>query len=441
MRTDIVVKNSKLATAANYTYVSHGSTAGTTYTSTLGLPTSGDWTIPALLDGQSATLTVTTTIVSPAVNWAQVSAVTEVDPDSRPNNCSNTVLSCTEDDDASAPSADLSLTQSVNNPNPDVGANVVFTITVSNAGVAATTNVQVKDTLPSGLTYVSDNGGGRYNKTSGIWTVTTSTDPPFANGASQTLMITAKVAANGIKTNLAEVWKSDEADPDSTPGNGSITEDDDDGATITSFRSVVINEVAWSGTAASADDEWIELYNPSNASINITGWILKSTSTASSALNITLSGSIAAGGYFLLERDNNSTVSDVTADQIYTGGALNMLSDDGEELILCGGTSTNTQCGGTYFIDTANQEGSSSSTNPWPKGSLSPNYGSMERQGTSTETDKSWATNIGNPRNGVNANNGPIYGTPKKVNSTGANTPSHSSRPHSNCVFQPYCHQ
>ena len=219
--TGIVVKNSKLASTANYTYLSHGYTGGTTYT-----PTTGDWTIPTLLDGASATLTVTTAIVSPAVNWAQVSDVTEVDPDSRPDNCENTVLSCTEDDDASAPSADLFVTQSVDNPNPDVGTNVVFTITVGNAGVAGTTNVQVKDLLPSGLTYVSDTGGGSYNKASGIWTVTTGTEI-FANGASQTLKITAKVDANGIKTNWAEVWKSDEADPDSTPGNGSITEDDD----------------------------------------------------------------------------------------------------------------------------------------------------------------------------------------------------------------------
>ena len=316
----ITVKNSKLASAANYTYISHGNTAGTTYS-----PTTGDWTIPELLDGASATLTVTTTIVSPAVNWAQVSAVIEVDPDSRPNNCSDTVLSCTEDDDASAPSADLSLTQSVDNPNPNVGGDnsVVFTITVSNAGVAGTTNVQVKDTLPSGLTYVSyTSSTGTYSSSTGIWTVGT-----MDNGASQTLKIKAKVATNGMKVNWAEVWKSDEADPDSTPGNGSITEDDDASGTITSYRSVVINEVAWSGTAAGADDEWIELYNPSNASITITGWTLRSTSVGTSALNITLSGTIAAGGYFLLERDNNFTVSDVAADQIYTGGASNILSD------------------------------------------------------------------------------------------------------------------
>ena len=406
----ILIKNSKLSTAANYAYVSHSTTVGTTYT-----PATGDWTIPALLDGASATLTVTTTIISPAVNWAQVSAVTQVDPDSRPGNCLNTVISCTEDDDASAPSADLSLTQSVDNPNPNVGGDnsVVFTITVSNAGVAGTTGVEVKDTLPSGLTFVSyTSSTGTYSSGSGIWTVGT-----MDNGAIQTLNIKAKVATNGVKVNWAEVWKSDEADPDSAPGNGSITEDDDASGTITSYRSVVINEVAWSGTAASAEDEWIELYNPSNASITITGWTLRS---ASGSLNITLSGSIAAGGYFLLERDNNFTVSDIAADQIYTGGASNILSDNGEMLILCGGIPTSGLCDGTYFIDTANREGSSSATNPWPKGSLASDYGSMERQGTSEDTDKTWATNIGAPKNGLNANNGPIYGTPKKANSTGA---------------------
>ena len=419
---NITVKNSKLAIAANYTYISHSSTAGTTYIPTPGLLTSGDWTIPALLNGGSATLTVTTAIVAPAVNWAQVSDVIQVDPDSRPiagpSGCDSNIASCTEDDDASAPSADLSLTQSVNFTNPNVGDEVVFTIIVSNAGVAGTTNVQVKDTLPSGLTFVSyTSSTGTYSSTTGIWAVGT-----MGNGASQTLSIKAKVAANGIKTNWAEVWKSDEADPDSAPGNGSITEDDDASGTITSYRSVLINEVAWSGTAASADDEWIELYNPSDASITITGWTLRSASGSPGSLNITLSGSISAGGYFLLERDNNFTVSDVVADQLYLGGTLNILSDNGEVLILCApGASTATQCGGTTFIDTANSEGSSSATNPWPKGSLASNYGSMERQGTSAETDKSWATNIGNPKNGLNANNGSIYGTPKKANSTGAN--------------------
>lgn len=385
----IIVKNSRLATS--YTFVSYGSTAGTYDSGT------GDWTIPTLLDGATATLIVTTTTLgSIPVNWAQVSSVNAVDADSLPGNCSSTTTSCIEDDDAAAPAADLFLSQSVNNLNPNVDSNVIFTITVGNSGIAGTTNVQVKDLLPSGLTYVSDNGGGTYNKTSGIWTVGT-----LASGSNRSLNITAKVTANGIKTNLAEVWRSDESDPDSVPANNSTTEDDDASAVITSFRSIIINEVAWAGTGSTtalANDEWIELYNPSNAAINITGWTLTSTS-----LNVTLSGSISAGGYFLLERDDNSTVSDVSADQIYTSATP--LSDNGEVITL------RTNSG--FFIDTANSENGGT----WPKGTKTPNFASMERLGTTAEKDSSWITNTGNPKNGKNASGGLIYGTPKKANS------------------------
>jgi hypothetical protein len=35
---------------------------------------------------------------------------------------------------------------------------------------------------------------------------------------------------------------------------------------------VVINEVAWGGTAANAAHEWIELYNTTGSAIDLTGW-------------------------------------------------------------------------------------------------------------------------------------------------------------------------
>lgn len=385
---NIGIKNSQLATG--YPYVSHGVTAGTYNNAT------GDWTIPILLDGESATLTVTTTYSSLAVNWAQISVVTEVDPDSIPGNCSNTMTSCVEDDDAGAPSADLTLTQSVSTPNPDVSSLVTFTVTVANAGTADTTGVQVRNVLPSGLTYVSNDQGTSYNQSTGIWTV-----GAMSSGASRSLSITAKVTSHGVFTNYAEVWKSDQDDPDSKPGNNSTTEDDDASVAVTSHRSILINEVAWGGTAASADDEWIELYNPSSATITLTNWILKS---ASGSVNITLSGSLGAGGYFLLERDDNSTVSDVSANQLYTGA----LSDSGDVLTLLDASGN--------FVDTANGDGG-----VWPQGSAleKDNYASMERRGITTDNDERWATNRGLPKNGYDAEGGPIYGTPKKANSTG----------------------
>ncbi len=367
----------------------------------------GVWNVGTLTKNTSRTLTVTTAYSgSLPINWAQISAVNEVDPDSRPNNCSNTLSTCSEDDDAAAPAADLSLTHSVNYDNVDVGADVVFTIRVTNNGPANTGGVQVKCVLPGGLTYLNNDQGTAYNKSTGIWTV-----GALNGGASATLNITARVAVNGIHTNYAEVWKSDQDDPDSKPANNSTAEDDNASAVVVSYRSVIINEIAWGGTAAGAGDEWMELYNPSGATVNLNGWTLKSTS---GSLNLTLSGSIKSGSYFLLERGDNFTVSDVAADQIYqaAGAVSNLLSDSGETLIL--------RDAAGRFIDAANGDGGE-----WAQGSAaaSLNYASMERQGFTAETDKVWVTNRGTPRNGLDSNGGPIYGTPKKANSTG-NTPT-----------------
>ncbi len=83
---------------------------------------------------------------------------------------------------------------------------------------------------------------------------------------------------------------------------------------------VVINEIAWMGTPTSANDEWIELLNNTGVGINLTGWTLRATDGTP---NVTLTGTIPAGGHFLLERTDDSTVPGVTADQIYTGALAN----------------------------------------------------------------------------------------------------------------------
>jgi PKD repeat protein len=87
------------------------------------------------------------------------------------------------------------------------------------------------------------------------------------------------------------------------------------------------SEIAWMGTEVSANDEWIELYNPNDFSVELDGWIIRNQD---SSFEILLSGTVAPDGYFLLERTDDDTVSDVEADQIYTGA----LKNDGEFLEL-----------------------------------------------------------------------------------------------------------
>jgi predicted CXXCH cytochrome family protein len=122
----------------------------------------------------------------------------------------------------SALSADLSLTKSIDNATPYVGGNVNFTLTVTNGGLNSATGVTVKDLLPApDLTYVSYSGDGTYDSSTGIWTVGS-----VANGASKSLTITASVVSANIITNVAEIWTSDQSDPDSTPANSASAEDD-----------------------------------------------------------------------------------------------------------------------------------------------------------------------------------------------------------------------
>mgnify|MGYP003377180734 CR=1 FL=1 len=93
-------------------------------------------------------------------------------------------------------------------------------------------------------------------------------------------------------------------------------------------RTVVINEVAWGGTAASSSDEWLELFNPGAAPISLSDWRLSDGGD----ITILLNGELAPGAYFLLERGDDQTVSDIPADQIYSGN----LSNSGESLTLFG---------------------------------------------------------------------------------------------------------
>jgi hypothetical protein len=141
------------------------------------------------------------------------------------------------------------------------------------------------------------------------------------------------------------------------------------------------------------------LYNPGSVAINITGWRL---TAADGTPNITLNGTIPARGYFLLERGDDNVVSDVPADQIYTGNAL---GNTGEILRLYDAANR--------VIDTANGNGGA-----WPAGSAT-TYGTMERILNTADSDSAWTTNNGVKRNGINRNGGNILGTPKQSNSIG----------------------
>ncbi|PIT86337.1 MAG: hypothetical protein COU33_03750, partial [Candidatus Magasanikbacteria bacterium CG10_big_fil_rev_8_21_14_0_10_43_6] len=94
-------------------------------------------------------------------------------------------------------------------------------------------------------------------------------------------------------------------------------------------KSVVINEIAWMGTRVGAvNDEWIELYNPTDAEIDISDWSL--TISGEPITWNTISSTIPAKGYYLLERTDDETLQGVHAQGMYTGAMRN----SGEDLRL-----------------------------------------------------------------------------------------------------------
>src|SRR5512135_3182811 len=161
---------------------------------------------------------------------------------------------------------------------------------------------------------------------------------------------------------------------------------------------VVINEVAWGGTAANSGHEWIELKNNTSLTLDLSGWRLFSNDGTP---NLILSNTLPISGYFLLERATDSTISDIPADFIYPGA----LNNTGEVLTLTDSLGN--------VIDTANHDGGG-----WPGGSGSPGYYSMERIDPFwPDIDSNWHSNDGFTRNGLDANGNPITGTPKAQNS------------------------
>ncbi len=84
--------------------------------------------------------------------------------------------------------ADLELTKTANNSTPIIGEQITFTLTVDNNGTGDATGVQVEDILPAGYTFVSAEGDGTYDDSTGIWDV-----GAVANGASVSHAITVTV--------------------------------------------------------------------------------------------------------------------------------------------------------------------------------------------------------------------------------------------------------
>ena len=85
---------------------------------------------------------------------------------------------------------------------------------------------------------------------------------------------------------------------------------------------VIINEVAWMGTLKSYANEWIELKSMSSSTVDLVGWQLQNRSQKIKIFFPTDSA-VLPGGFFVMERTDDDTVPESTANLIYTGNLGN----------------------------------------------------------------------------------------------------------------------
>ncbi len=176
---------------------------------------------------------------------------------------------------------------------------------------------------------------------------------------------------------------------------------------------VIITEVAWGGTISNDEHEWIELYNRTGYELDLSNVRIRS---ANDDINFALTGTIGASPWWLLktyliERETDSVTTKL-AQLIET---WNLLSDDGEELLL--------EFSADEISYTLDQTPAVSGCSGWCAGEAAGNHNSMERIdiNVSGAVTTNWQSNDGYPMsNQYNDSAGnKIYGTVKGESSEG----------------------
>ncbi len=181
---------------------------------------------------------------------------------------------------------------------------------------------------------------------------------------------------------------------------------------------VVINEIAWAGTPSSSADEWIELANTTGQPLSLSGLRLYSTTDGSP--DISLSGTIPANGFFVIERKNSgetneateSPISDVQAD-MWTSFGFG-LKNTGEQLALAIGSTT---------IDQTPTLGVCSG---WCGGNTNPLTMERLRPTTDGTLAASWGTNLSYIRKGIDKDGVALGATAGVRNSISYRLPTNS---------------
>ncbi|MGL4669595.1 MAG: DUF7507 domain-containing protein, partial [Methanobacteriaceae archaeon] len=244
-------------------FVSALAPAGTSYNSTTGIWTIGNFNPYTEMTLVITAIANTTGLVTNNVNITS----TTYDPILVDNFNSLTVTVL--------PTVDVAVNKSANTSTVNIGDNVNFTINVTNKGVNNATGVVVTDPLPIGLSYVSYVASkGTYDPNTGIWTIGN-----LNVGETVYLNITAYVNKSSTTIfNIAEAT-SNELDSDTSNNRG--------------FASVNSNNASDLVVVKTVDNG-----NPVNGAI-INYTVIASNAGPDTAINVFLSDVLPAGLQFI----------------------------------------------------------------------------------------------------------------------------------------------
>ena len=218
------------AVPANTTLVSVTTPAG--WTRTDAVPAGGTGTLtftnPSVVSGGSSVFTVVVNVTAGTANGTTITNTANVSSattDPTPGNNSATATTLVQSN------ADLAISkQRSPSGTIDAGSNVTYTVQFTNNGPAPASNVTVSDTLPAGVTVVSQSNPAGWTcntlPAGGSGTITC-TKATMASGESATLTVVVAVScsvANGASiSNTATIASGAGSPPDNNTSNNSST--------------------------------------------------------------------------------------------------------------------------------------------------------------------------------------------------------------------------
>jgi uncharacterized repeat protein (TIGR01451 family) len=210
---------------AGTTFVSFAQNTGPTFscsTPSVGASGTVNCSIAGLVNGATATFTLTVHVPSGATPGSFITNIATIDTATDPTPENNSGVATTQVNGGT--SADLSLSKAAP-ANVGIGQNFSYTIVVANAGPDAAASASLTDVLPPGLTFVSLSSPAGWNCTTpavgGTGTVTC-TNPSVAPNPGQTFTLTMNVpggTAGGTEFDNTAAVSSATSDP--APENNS----------------------------------------------------------------------------------------------------------------------------------------------------------------------------------------------------------------------------